>query len=173
MQAADSALQAVDAGLVALSPGGRVRLMTPCAKRMLAEFFGGRFLSACHLPEEVTHWVRDQKKQFAPNRLPQPLRPLVVPREGAELVVRLLPDSSQDLLLIQVCGHAINLPRLKEKGLTKREIEVLACVTKGKTNEEVGQHLEIRPRTVQKHLEHIFVKLGVETRTAAAAFALG
>jgi DNA-binding CsgD family transcriptional regulator len=54
-------------------------------------------------------------------------------------------------------------------GLTRREAEVLAWVAKGKTNEQIGLILGISVRTVQKHLEHVFSKLGVETRTAAAA----
>ncbi|PWB78377.1 MAG: hypothetical protein C3F08_08720 [Candidatus Methylomirabilota bacterium] len=53
-------------------------------------------------------------------------------------------------------------------GLTQREAEVLTWVSDGKTNAEIGMVLGTSPRTVQKHLEHIFVKLRVETRTAAA-----
>lgn len=52
-------------------------------------------------------------------------------------------------------------------GLTRREVEVLRWVTDGKTNTEIGQILGVSPRTVQKHLQHIFEKLGVSTRTAA------
>jgi DNA-binding NarL/FixJ family response regulator len=57
-------------------------------------------------------------------------------------------------------------------GLTRREVEVLTWVTNGKTNADIGLLLGTSPRTVQKHLEHIFEKLGVETRTAAAMRAL-
>lgn len=56
-------------------------------------------------------------------------------------------------------------------GLTRREVEVLTWVTDGKTNAEIGEILDTSSRTVQKHLEHIFEKLGVGTRTAAAAHA--
>jgi DNA-binding CsgD family transcriptional regulator len=55
--------------------------------------------------------------------------------------------------------------------LTIRESEVLYWATKGKTSRDIGDILGTSPRTVNKHLEHIFVKLGVETRTAAAALA--
>lgn len=61
--------------------------------------------------------------------------------------------------------------RLRGMSLTKREAEVLGWVAQGKTNWEVGKILGASPRTVQKHLEHIFEKLGVETRTAAAMWA--
>jgi DNA-binding NarL/FixJ family response regulator len=56
--------------------------------------------------------------------------------------------------------------------LTSREAEVLYWVTQGKTNRDIGDILSLSPRTVHKHLEHVFEKLGVETRTAAAALAL-
>ncbi len=61
---------------------------------------------------------------------------------------------------------------LEQFDLTPREREVLAWVAKGKTNPDIGSILGLSHRTVQKHLEHIFIKLRVETRTAAAAIAL-
>ena len=56
--------------------------------------------------------------------------------------------------------------------LTEREVEVLQWVSCGKTNRDIGDILGLSPRTVNKHLEHVYVKLGVETRTAAAAIAM-
>lgn len=56
--------------------------------------------------------------------------------------------------------------------LTPRECEVLRCLATGKTDADIGDMLGISVRTVQKHLEHIYVKLGVETRTAAVMRAL-
>lgn len=56
--------------------------------------------------------------------------------------------------------------------LTKREMVVLHWVTAGKTNSEIARILSISLGTVKKHLEHIFAKLGVENRTAAARTAL-
>ena len=61
---------------------------------------------------------------------------------------------------------------LKSMGLTQRETEVLSWVAEGKSNIDVGLILGIHSVTVKKHLEHIFQKMGVETRTAAVAFAL-
>jgi CheY-like chemotaxis protein/DNA-binding CsgD family transcriptional regulator len=61
--------------------------------------------------------------------------------------------------------------RLTTASLTPRETEVLSWVAKGKTNRDVGDILGMSPRTVNKHLEHVFEKLGVETRSAAAALA--
>ena len=58
------------------------------------------------------------------------------------------------------------------KGLTTREGEVLSWLSKGKTNRDIAQILGLSPRTVDKHLEQIYSKLGVENRTAAAAIAV-
>ncbi|MGE7991087.1 response regulator [Pseudomonas sp. NPDC089554] len=56
--------------------------------------------------------------------------------------------------------------------LTEREVEVLRWVSCGKTNKDIADILQLSPRTVNKHLEHVFIKLGVETRTAAMSVAL-
>lgn len=63
--------------------------------------------------------------------------------------------------------------QLREKlDLTARESEVLYWISNGKTNREIAEILGMSPRTVNKHLEQIFPKLGVENRTAAARVAL-
>ena len=56
--------------------------------------------------------------------------------------------------------------------LTAREAEVLYWVVKGKTNRDIGEIVGSSPATVKKHLERVYVKLGVETRTAAAGVAM-
>jgi len=57
--------------------------------------------------------------------------------------------------------------------LTPREAEVLYWLAKGKTNRDIGEILGSSAATVKKHLEHVYEKLGVETRNAAAAVAIG
>jgi len=58
-------------------------------------------------------------------------------------------------------------------GLTPREIELFSWLTHGKTNPEIGIILNIRPGTVTKHLDNIYTKLGVCSRTAAVVWFLG
>jgi DNA-binding CsgD family transcriptional regulator len=70
-------------------------------------------------------------------------------RDGFTIITRITPA---------------NLARL---GLTSREAEVVLMVGRGKSNAEIGSHLNISPRTVKKHLEHVFRKLGVKSRLAA------
>ncbi|RLU00816.1 DNA-binding response regulator [Ketobacter sp.] len=60
----------------------------------------------------------------------------------------------------------------KTFALTEREAEVLLWIAHGKTNREIAQILDMSPRTVNKHLEQVFKKLGVENRTAAASVAI-
>ncbi|HEY0819537.1 MAG TPA: helix-turn-helix transcriptional regulator, partial [Rhizobacter sp.] len=79
----------------------------------------------------------------------------------------------EHMLLLQVRTGAPDAApsRLSIASLTPRETEVLSWVAKGKTNRDVADILGMSPRTVNKHLEHVFEKLGVETRAAAAALA--
>jgi len=80
---------------------------------------------------------------------------------------------SEHLLLLQKTGGDWNLGALRtELGLTAREAEILMWISRGKTNREIGLILDSSPRTVNKHLEHIFEKLGVATRSAAVSKAL-
>ena len=58
-------------------------------------------------------------------------------------------------------------------GLTSREAEVLFWISRGKQNREVSAILKISPRTVNKHLEQVFEKMGVENRASATAIAVG
>jgi DNA-binding CsgD family transcriptional regulator len=60
-----------------------------------------------------------------------------------------------------------------ELGLTARERQVLAWVARGKRNPEVAEILWVTPSTVRKHLEDVYAKLGVHTRTAAVTRFLG
>jgi DNA-binding CsgD family transcriptional regulator len=77
-------------------------------------------------------------------------------------------------LIVERVGDALLLEEPRpDAGLTAREREVLAWVARGKTNAEVARALWLAPSTVGKHLEHIYAKLGVRTRTAAVARYLG
>ena len=61
---------------------------------------------------------------------------------------------------------------LEEKELTERETEVLQGIVSGRTNQEIGQELNISPKTVEKHLESIYAKLKVASRVEAAVLAV-
>lgn len=71
---------------------------------------------------------------------------------------------------VAIVGHGsqIDLAVRGATELTSREAQVLSLIADGATNKEVGLALGISPRTVQKHLEHIYAKSGTHRRTAAA-----
>lgn len=89
---------------------------------------------------------------------------------GSAFTGKIIPCHHPDeyMLLIQKRTQEWDLDSLKTSfGLTAREAEILMWISRGKTNKEVGLILNTSPRTVNKHLEHVFEKLGVPTRTAA------
>jgi DNA-binding CsgD family transcriptional regulator len=92
-----------------------------------------------------------------------------VGRPGRRLVVRFVDEDSEDrhLLLLLEKQAPFSAESLEPLGLTHREAEILLWVTRGKTNEEIASALYISPRTVKKHLEHIYEKLGVGNRAKA------
>lgn len=94
---------------------------------------------------------------------------------GVQLSVRNMGrvGMGETMLLLERRSANAAPSRLAHAALTPRETEVLSWLAKGKTNRDIGDILGMSHRTVNKHLEHIFEKLGVETRAAAAALATG
>lgn len=163
----------VERAVIILMRDGRVRLMTSRADQWLEEYFGNPSWVAKHLPKALQFWVRQQEAVLTgTDGVPRPREPLVLERNGKRLVVRLLSDPNQSLLLLEEQHTALKPASLESLDLTRRETEVLRWIALGKTNIEVGRVLGLSARTIQKHLEHIYQKLGVETRTAATARAL-
>ena len=103
-------------------------------------------------------------------RLPQPLKVLLGDRS---LQIRLASTNSKSahFLVLQVEDPTLQLKKLSSLGLGPRATEVLYWLAKGKTNGEIGIILGARPRTIEKHVEGILAKLGVENRVAAALVA--
>lgn len=121
------------------------------------------------LSKELANWLQNNPQpgyQFAP----------VGAKTQGGVVVEFLASISSDEHLLRVvenCTSTDIVDRLRGHfGLTGREAEVLIWIAYGKTNREIGQILNMSPRTVNKHLEQIFRKLLVDNRTAAAAAAI-
>ncbi|BEP41943.1 response regulator [Variovorax sp. V15] len=127
-------------------------------------------------------WLHALEEPVAPGLLPASLEAALAPgavisvgtSTGMRLSVRNLGAAAlgETMLLFAVQREG-PAARLADAALTPRETEVLSWLAKGKTNRDIGEILGTSPRTVNKHLEHIFEKLGVETRAAAAALASG
>jgi len=75
-------------------------------------------------------------------------------------------------VLVASRGVSERIRRERPAGLTEREVEVLRLITYGLTTRQVARRLAISPRTADHHIEHIYAKLGVSSRAAAALFAI-
>jgi DNA-binding response OmpR family regulator len=129
-------------------------------------------------------WLQNFDSTPGSGRLPEPIASalggasdqILSTRSGQQLSVRDMGPVGMGetmLLLEQHSANSASPSRLANAALTPRETEVLSWLAKGKTNRDIGDILGMSHRTVNKHLEHIFEKLGVETRAAAAALATG
>jgi len=162
-----------DVEVVLLSATARVQVATPRARRWLGTYFGASTARDGRLPKLLEEWLgAPLSPADGADAVPAPRHPLVVHRDGARLEVRPVVEGDHRALLLRERGRALPSGGLAPLGLSPRETQVLAWVAEGKTNGEIGIILGARPRTVAKHLERLFRKLGVETRTAAAASAL-
>ena len=166
----DQALYRLNLGLIFLTPDGKIHLATTWAMQQLTNYLGPQPLRENCLPESLWRWVKQQEVALKgkDDALLQ-RNPLVLEREGKRLAIRLVSDLDQNLLLLEEHPTTMQLQSLVPFGLSPREAQVLDWVAQGKTNKEIGVILELSPRTVQKHLEHIYRKIYVESRTAAAA----
>jgi len=129
-------------------------------------------------------WLQTPEGLAAAGELPDPVHAalggktdqVLMTLAGRQLSVRNMGrvGIGETMLLLEQRGANGMAPsRLANAALTPRETEVLSWLAKGKTNKDIGDILGMSHRTVNKHLEHIFEKLGVETRAAAAALATG
>jgi DNA-binding CsgD family transcriptional regulator len=161
----------MDRGLAVVDAAGGIRVMTTRARQWVTDYFGR--ISSARLPDTLHRWIEYDEAVLGQHgtRL-TPRAPLIAEREGRCLRVRIVFDGDQRLLLLDERRSGPDAQQLEQLSLSRREAEVLAWVAQGKTNSEIGVILGASDRTVEKHVEHIFRKLGVETRTAAAACAL-
>lgn len=156
---AREALDVGGLGVLMVDARRRIAWQSPQAQRWLVEFFGGA-------PAALMDWL--QADAAAPGegpRIEAGSRMLAARRLGTVGLGEVMW-----LLSVRPAGDAA-ASRLSSAALTPRETEVLSWIAKGKTNRDVAEILGMSPRTVNKHLEHVFEKLGVETRAAAAALA--
>ena len=147
-----------------LLTAGKAVWQTPLARELMQRYFEA---PVGQVPEEVLAWLRSQASG-------EP-RPLTITGEARQLVLSLQERTADDDWLVvmrEVSDAAIVQALLQVFKLTMKEAEVLYWVAKGKTNRDIGDILGSSPATVKKHLEHVFEKLGVETRSAAAATAI-
>ncbi|NVN85035.1 MAG: response regulator [Rhodopseudomonas sp.] len=169
-QSARAALDVSGRFLLAVDRVGKVIWATPQAQKLLASDDSSDEGVRLDLPKPWLDWLEQVHHGLTQPKTP--LKSSLLRNEDLRLqyMGKLGPD---EFLLRLARDTSSDSPTefSKELGLTSREGEVLAWLSKGKTNRDIAQILGLSPRTVDKHLEQVYAKLGVENRTAAAAIA--
>jgi DNA-binding NarL/FixJ family response regulator len=169
-QSAHAALDVSGRYLLAVNSAGKLMWATPQAQKLLSDTLAADADNDFVLPDPMPQWLEQARKGKAGSKATvavafpgnEQLRLQYMGKLGSnEFLLRLARDSGADT----------PAEFSSELGLTTREGEVLSWLSKGKTNRDIAQILGLSPRTVDKHLEQIYAKLGVENRTAAAAIA--
>jgi DNA-binding CsgD family transcriptional regulator len=143
--AVDSAEEGDPRGVAIVGGGDVVEYASPSARRLLAAWFGTRV--SRRLPACIGDWLASGSDE-----------PLRLEGNGMRLVV----ETPRRGVLILVEERA-------RPAFTARELEVLRGLASGKSTAEIARELYVTPATVSKHLEHVYRKLGVSSRTAALA----
>jgi DNA-binding response OmpR family regulator len=164
------ALDATGRFLLATDGSGRLLWCTPKAKQLLAELFPAAPGLGASLPTPVIEHLK-QLRQSAAKASARSCLEVGARRLDLSFLSSIGPD---ELLfrLAEVTAGGDEQILQQTLQLTSREAEVLLWISRGKSNREIGEILHISPRTVNKHLEQVFVKLGVENRASAAARAV-
>ena len=163
-------------GIIVLDCAGRPGLFTDNARILVSRYCAPRAQDPKNLPDPIRNWIDQQISTCCRLSLVEsPRRPLKLRRGEAALTLRLISaaDGGCHMLLMEEQGlPARNGNGAKPHRLTARESEVLSWIARGKTNEEIGIILGMSVHTAKTHVKRILAELGVETRTAAAAWAL-
>jgi DNA-binding CsgD family transcriptional regulator len=161
-------------GSIVISDNSDVLFMTLKAEKWLQQYFFGHVKQS--LPDHLQQWVKYQKTLHHDNSsVPKPHLPMKIEQDGKQLVIRFVANPINNhyvLVLEEQSFPSLTIESLEYLGLSKREAEVLFWVAKGKENSEIAKILYVNTATVKKHLEHIYQKLEVTTRTSAVVTAL-
>lgn len=167
-QSARVALDASGRFLLAANHSGQILWSTPQATRLLGTIFPEFGAVDFILPDHIRAWLT----QIGGGKKVAELIAYASGDKDRGVAIlpmgRIAPDEL--LLRLSEVNSVNDEARLQQRfALTAREAQVLSWVSRGKSNRDVGEILGLSPRTVNKHLEQIFIKMGVENRTAAAA----
>jgi DNA-binding response OmpR family regulator/DNA-binding CsgD family transcriptional regulator len=170
MAQARVALDAFGQAAIAITPrDGKIVWQTPLARDSMRRY--GVFGQEGGATKAFYQWIEEVKSNLVLGKLPETL---TIIKKADRLTFSITDSSNEEqwvILLREESDEAQIEALCAVFKLTKRESEVLYWATKGKTNKDIADILAASPRTINKHLEHIFVKMGVETRTAAASLA--
>jgi DNA-binding NarL/FixJ family response regulator len=167
-RSARAALDTTGRYLFAVNSAGRIVWSTPQANRLLALAEPAEDGDP-KLPAAISRWLSARQDGRSD------LAALKLEAAGGALSIAFVGRADRDEILLRVTEESgADHPAIfREKlGVTARESEVLLWIARGKSNRDIADILGMSPRTVNKHLEQIYVKLGVENRAGAAAVAV-
>lgn len=167
MSSARAALDAAGRALLAVDAEGRIEWHTPRADGFVASLVGTPDAPPT-LPAAVMQWLASTGAATEGNALAWPP---TAPRYRLTAIGR--AGAQQLLVGVEENDEAALRARLADRfQLTEREAEVLFWVARAKSSRDIGEILGTSPRTVDKHMERILVKLSAENRAAAAGLAI-
>lgn len=169
MQASAAGLDATGRLMMSVDLQGRFLWCTPLAERAILRVSPAWSREDEQLPDTI----RVPLLRLLARNAPGASLRIEQGESALELVIIAQYRESEVLIRLNELNPKADVAQLQGKlGLTDREAEVLLWISYGKSNGMISEVLAISPRTVQKHLERIYEKLGVETRAAAAAVAI-
>jgi DNA-binding CsgD family transcriptional regulator len=154
-----------------VTPRMRIKWATTSADKLLQRYWPAHTGVKTQLPPQIHQWLTMCRKQMGPKGKSPiiKLAPLTINRPSACLTVRLIRNCTLSALLFEELLLELPADFLVAHGLTPREAEVLRWIAQGKSSLEIARILNISDRTVSKHLERVYLRLGVENRHAAIA----
>jgi DNA-binding CsgD family transcriptional regulator len=160
-------------GLIILDADLQVQSIAPQSTIWLATYFT-QSTSHRQLPDHLRAWITHQiAHRTNASALPQALTPLRIQLADRELTVRLVIEQRDNRYLLLLEEQSLSPSySLAVLGLSQRETELLDWVIQGKDTATIAEAMSIAKGTVRKHLENLYRKLGVTSRTAAIAQAL-
>jgi DNA-binding CsgD family transcriptional regulator len=157
-------------GMVILDGAGQINSIAPQAIIWLETYFA-KPTSTFQLPDYLRSWVNHQIACLSTKTDPPPAcLPLRRQQAGRELTIRLVIEQPGERYLLLLEEQTLSsMNSLAILGLSQRETEVLTLLMQGQDNKLIALQLSINISTVRKHLENIYLKLGVKSRTEAIA----
>lgn len=167
-QRLDSALETEGCGVISINSDGKTSFVSEFAGQLLDGYFADEKRQTNSLPEILWEWMKQTDSAIKLNKFGSPPETFKIENQTGELTVRYVYDSAtRERTLLLERKKFFSLQEFEKLLLTGREAEILFLVTRGKTDSTIAELCGISPRTVHKHIEHIYCKLGVETRTGA------
>jgi DNA-binding NarL/FixJ family response regulator len=164
----NSALETENCGIVAINAKGKPLFVSRFARRLFKKYFAEEKREMDSLPETLRAWIKQIDLTVKKNEFNLPPQPFKVANRNGELTIRFVYNTvTRERTLMFEEKRFVSPKMLEHFHITKREAEILFLITQGKTDSVIATLCGISLRTVQKHVENIYIKLGVETRTAA------